>query len=95
MGYVRGIIEGRIPKASLKVANAGSLVFGIPAEGLEETAQLFKLLTEEKVTDPVSGESAPVIFDWGISQTTLEDVFIRTTQEAHHDFYASDTHSTN
>ena len=95
VGYVREVIESRIPNASLKVSNAGSLVFGIPAEDLEETAQLFKLLTEEKVNDPVSGEAAPVIFDWGISQTTLEDVFIRTTQEAHHDFYASDAHSTN
>ncbi|GJD05687.1 ABC transporter A family member 8 [Galdieria sulphuraria] len=68
---VRSFIEEQYPEAFLDHSLAGSIIFWLPRN--ISIASVFELM--EKVKDELS------IQDWGISQSTLEDVFISVTRD--------------
>lgn len=69
---VRTAVQGLIPSATLEDASAGALAFQIPSEGMGSLADLVRRLE--------AGEVAGVR-EWGISQSTLEDVFLKIIRE--------------
>lgn len=68
---VRLFIEQQYPDAILDHSLAGSVIFWLPRN--VSIASVFE--TMEKVKDELS------IQDWGISQSTLEDIFISVTRD--------------
>jgi len=64
---VEEVIPQILPKATLKSSFNGNFVFLIPLEGLQ-VSRIFEELEARK--------AELAIADWGISQSTLEDVFL-------------------
>jgi ABC-type multidrug transport system ATPase subunit len=71
---VRQFFSKNAPSMSLVSDNAGNLTFAAAADDLDTFVHICELLEDEK-TRPEH------VRDWGVSQTTLEDVFIRVTEE--------------
>lgn len=70
---VKAEIRRMLPGAQLVQENAGSLVYGLPDVDPDgATARFFKFLQSQ------SGE---LINDWGIHNTSLEDVFVSITRK--------------
>jgi len=64
-------VLSHLPHGKLEDAAAGSLTFSLPPEFNGEIPNFFA---------QVEKEEGNLIHDWGISQTTLEDVFLRLTR---------------
>jgi ABC-type multidrug transport system ATPase subunit len=74
------IMNELLPEASLQTSNAGYLVFSLDTHDLDKSAQAFAALRTATYEDAGSQMELPLINDWGIANTTLEDVFIQTTR---------------
>lgn len=59
--------------AKQEAANAGSLSFAIPSSGCKPLVEFLKVLEKMEL------ESPPLVLDWGVSHTTLEEVFLNIT----------------
>jgi len=70
---VQVYIKELLPKAKLRSAFNGSFVYLVPVEGLE-VSKLFENLESNKNELGIS--------DWGISEPTLEDVFMEVVEAA-------------
>ena len=55
-------------------AHGGSLVLSVPVQDLDTCGRLFDYLQNETYFNGV--DRSKVILQWGISNTTLEDVFL-------------------
>jgi ABC-type multidrug transport system ATPase subunit len=77
-------IKRVIPSVSLVDQSAGSLVLSISHDNLNEIVRLFEIL-EAPVENTEGSEIAELITDWGLSQTTLEEVFCRVTAKKESD----------
>jgi len=66
-------IKNLLPKADLKSCFNGSFVYLVPTEGLE-VSKVFEELESKREELAIS--------DWGISQATLEDVFMEIVESA-------------
>eukprot|EP01094_Clydonella_sp_ATCC50884_P019175 TRINITY_DN3690_c0_g1_i1.p1 TRINITY_DN3690_c0_g1~~TRINITY_DN3690_c0_g1_i1.p1 ORF type:complete len:938 (+),score=222.20 TRINITY_DN3690_c0_g1_i1:144-2957(+) len=70
---VKQEVKRMLPGAQLVQENAGSLVYGLPDVDPDgTTARFFEYLQEQ---------SGKLINDWGIHNTTLEDVFVSITRK--------------
>lgn len=72
-------VHHTIPESTLLTRNANSLVYGIPASCLEQHADAFASLQTRSVT-LTDGTELPLVLDWSIANSSLEDVFIQTTR---------------
>ena len=68
---VLAVLKGQFPVANVISQSGDSLVIGLPRGDLETMQRLFKQLE--------SGELRTIATDWGIANTTLEDVFLAVT----------------
>lgn len=66
----------KIPSASLLDDSGGSLVFSIPVMRIQELNAFFKIL-ENKDHDEQAKTLKRIVADWGLSHTTLEEVFMK------------------
>mmetsp|Transcript_9738 Transcript_9738/g.39585 ORF Transcript_9738/g.39585 Transcript_9738/m.39585 type:complete len:910 (-) Transcript_9738:2726-5455(-) len=78
---VINMMHDLLPEATLQTSNAGNLVFSLDTRDLDKSAKAFAELRSATYEDAGSQMELPLINDWGIANTTLEDVFIQTTHE--------------
>ena len=64
-----------LPAARLTDVAAGAMTYDIPRDKTELVPELFRWIE--------AGADGIAIIDWGISQTTLEEVFIQLAKRAH------------
>jgi len=69
---VKADVLARLPALQLEDDSAGALIFQVPAAAIGELPDLVKYL---------DGGGNGLVREWGISQTTLEDVFLRIIRE--------------
>lgn len=77
-------VSGFIPEAHLDAENSGLLSYSLPRVRVQQLSKFFKWLEEVSAKRLPTGELAPggsdaLVKDFGLSQTTLEEVFIRLT----------------
>jgi len=70
---VKKIVIERVPEAILEDDSAGSLIYQLPANAMHRIPEFVKFL---------ENSGAQLIAQWGISQTTLEEVFLKLIREA-------------
>ena len=73
---IKAQVRSIVPSAIVIAESGSSVIFGINADDYREIIPLFKFLEE-------SDKEAADFVDWGISQTTLEDVFLKVTREVY------------
>jgi ABC-type multidrug transport system ATPase subunit len=80
---LRQMIQKHIPDANEASNNAGSVIYTIVPEKIGELSDLLETIEDhcEETT-----EEKRIIRDWGISHTTLEEVYLKVTHEEFHDF---------
>jgi ABC-type multidrug transport system ATPase subunit len=77
---VRELMQEIIPSSTLVDESGGSLIFSVPISKITEISPMFKLIQKDSViTNPRINELQDLIIDCGISQTTLEEVFMKVT----------------
>lgn len=81
-------IQKLLPSAMLIDESGGSLVFGIGMKNMEELGVFFKIMENDEDHDfGEKGEGNEIsefkkeIKDWGLSHTTLEEVFMKVTNK--------------
>lgn len=70
---VKNIIQGLIPNAKLEDDSAGALIYQFPAGSTSAIPAFVQWLEQEK---------DGLVKSWGISQSTLEEVFLKLIREA-------------
>jgi len=73
---LKGLVQHMIPGAELIAESGGFFVYGIQTQNIPLTVPFFKLIEDNK-SDPNF-----IVKDWGMSQTTLEEVFLKVTKKA-------------
>lgn len=69
-----------IPSSNLVDESGGSLIFSVPISKITEISPMFKLVQKGSVIiNSKLNELQDLIIDCGISQTTLEEVFMKVT----------------
>jgi len=76
---VKQQVQSYLPQSSLIAESGGSLVFGVNASSHHTLVPLFRYLEEEEQ----KGAHESIVKDWGISQTSLEDVFLKVTRQVY------------
>ncbi len=71
---VKSYVKRILPNSELSEDNNGNFTFKVPMEGLK-VSDLFDQIESQKQQLSIS--------DWGISQCTLEDVFLRVVKKYH------------
>lgn len=77
-------IQKLLPNAMLIDESGGSLVFGIGMKNMEELGVFFKIMENDDDHDFEGNEISEFkkeIKDWGLSHTTLEEVFMKVTNK--------------
>jgi hypothetical protein len=69
---VKSAMQELIPSAELEDDSAGALAFQIPTEDMGSLPGLVKKLENKEIVG---------VREWGISQSTLEDVFLKVIRE--------------
>jgi len=77
-GTVKKLMGLKIPSAKIVDESGGSLMFSIPSTQIKELQSFFKVI-EDKDKDEASAKLKDLIHDWGLSNTTLEEVFMKVT----------------
>lgn len=72
------MIKHIIPSATVIDCSGGSIMFGISLDHLNEMVEFVKIMESEK-----DNQLKNLIEDWGLSLTTLEEVFMRVTGKKH------------
>eukprot|EP01016_Furgasonia_blochmanni_P001456 TRINITY_DN10565_c0_g1_i1.p1 TRINITY_DN10565_c0_g1~~TRINITY_DN10565_c0_g1_i1.p1 ORF type:complete len:454 (+),score=146.91 TRINITY_DN10565_c0_g1_i1:59-1363(+) len=78
---VKALILMCIPPAKLLDQRAGSLIVGVPTTCLTELNEFFELM-EGKPKDQEWTRLKELVKDWGLSNTTLEEVFMEVTRKS-------------
>ena len=74
---VKQRVSEYLPDATLIAESGTSLVFGVNTDDYETLVPFFRFLEQEE------NRENTIIRDWGISQTSLEDVFLKVTREVY------------
>jgi ABC-type multidrug transport system ATPase subunit len=75
---VKAMVHQLAPDAKVLSENAGNLIFNIPFGQEKKLANIFQFVEKDLQED----ESDRLVKDWGISHTTLEEVYLKVTNEA-------------
>jgi len=71
---LKQMIGKMLPEAQIFAENAGSLIYGLPDKfDDDKVARFFTYMQDLDKDDRLAR-------DWGVSNTTLEDVFLRVTR---------------
>lgn len=70
-----------IPSGRILDCSGGSILVGVPIVKVEELKQFFKIM-ENKITTTEALQFKGRVKDWGLSNTTLEEVFMKITHTA-------------
>jgi len=73
------IVRDKIPSARLLDDSGGSLVFSIPVLRIQELQTFFMIIENKDDEDAQSKRLKALVSDWGLSHTTLEEVFMKVT----------------
>eukprot|EP01016_Furgasonia_blochmanni_P039228 TRINITY_DN4844_c0_g3_i5.p1 TRINITY_DN4844_c0_g3~~TRINITY_DN4844_c0_g3_i5.p1 ORF type:complete len:272 (-),score=35.08 TRINITY_DN4844_c0_g3_i5:61-876(-) len=76
---VRDLIARKIPSSKVIDIRAGSLIISVPMDNLTSLYAFFMSM-EEKEVDPEWARLRFLVKDWGLSNTTLEEVFMQVTR---------------
>ncbi|KAF9992881.1 ATP-binding cassette sub- A member 1 [Entomortierella chlamydospora] len=82
--FVKSQIESRVPDCILKDDSAGALLYQFPPTSMSSIPRLVEWLENNGVT---STNVHPLIQGYGISQTSLEEVFLKLIRDANPDGY--------
>ena len=75
-------IKNHIPSAILIDESGGSVVFGVSIENMKDLGIFFKIMENEEIeNEKECKEFKESIKDWGLSHTTLEEVFMKVTNK--------------
>ncbi|KAK3826132.1 MAG: hypothetical protein J3Q66DRAFT_309581 [Benniella sp.] len=77
--YVKSIIESKVPDCILKDDSAGALLYQFPPTSMSSIPRLVQWLE--------GGDAQPLIHGYGISQTSLEEVFLKLIRDANPEGY--------
>jgi len=75
---VKQLMRQKIPSAKVIDESGGSLMFSIPSIKIKELQAFFRVI-ENKDSDEVANRLRELTHDWGLSNTTLEEVFMKVT----------------
>ena len=79
---ITNFITKYIPSSILIDESGGSLVFGIGIENMKDLGFFFKIMENEvDENDKEINDFKKSIKDWGLSHTTLEEVFMKVTNK--------------
>eukprot|EP01114_Cavostelium_apophysatum_P014827 TRINITY_DN3937_c0_g1_i2.p1 TRINITY_DN3937_c0_g1~~TRINITY_DN3937_c0_g1_i2.p1 ORF type:complete len:862 (+),score=239.32 TRINITY_DN3937_c0_g1_i2:158-2743(+) len=73
---LRNMVTSMLPEALLIAESGGFFVFGVQTKDMSRVIPFFQFIEQNKA-DPNF-----VVKDWGMSQTTLEEVFLKVTKAA-------------
>jgi len=68
------LVAKYLPGSELVAASGGNLVYGVLTTSLAQIIPFFQYIEQHK------GDDSFIIKDWGLSQTTLEEVFLKVTR---------------
>jgi len=71
---LKAMVSKAIPGAELIAATGGNLIYGILTQNLKQVVPFFQYIEQN------SSRKDFIIKDWGMSQTTLEEVFLKVTR---------------
>jgi len=71
---IKQIVEERVRGCELVASTGGNLVYGVPTSSLSQLIPFFQFIEDNK------SQEGFIIKDWGMSQTTLEEVFLKVTR---------------
>jgi hypothetical protein len=89
---VKAKIAKMLPDSVLNVESSGNLSYTLPTTRLDMLQKFFLFLEAESDVSSqglITNKNPGIIQDWGISQTSLEEVFLRLTHGDSHTFAAS------
>lgn len=87
MTTVKESVSRLMPGAQLVDDSAGSLSYSLPRAATDQLVPMFRWLESEGA----KANDVPLLTDWGLSQTTLEEVFIRLSRKEEEEFNVSKT----
>ncbi|KAL9657561.1 hypothetical protein ABK040_000988 [Willaertia magna] len=70
------LVLTNIPDAKIVSQDAGNYIFNVPKEQTNELGELLSIIERMK------SSSKSMLKDWGITQTTLEEVYLKVTKKA-------------
>jgi len=79
---LKDLINKTVPGSELIAESGTSLVYGIKTSNLDKVVPFFVYMEDHK------DDKGFIIKDWGISQTTLEEVFLKVTHETGEQHFA-------
>eukprot|EP01101_Sappina_pedata_P007548 TRINITY_DN4021_c0_g1_i1.p1 TRINITY_DN4021_c0_g1~~TRINITY_DN4021_c0_g1_i1.p1 ORF type:complete len:542 (+),score=151.80 TRINITY_DN4021_c0_g1_i1:1123-2748(+) len=71
---VKHMVKSKLPNSNVLAENGTRLTFGVPLECIALLSPFFRFLE----TDPTA---VSIIREWGVSHTTLEEVFMKVTKK--------------
>ena len=77
METIKSAVVEFVPHANLIAENGLTLVYGISVADYQQLVPFFRYLEQEEQ------QQNPKVRDWGISQTSLEDVFLKVTRQVY------------
>jgi ABC-type multidrug transport system ATPase subunit len=75
---LKDILKEILPSSIIIDESGGNLVFGVPLNKLPELNHFFKVM-EGKVSHRHANKLKEMVKNWGVSQSTLEEVFMKVT----------------
>eukprot|EP00835_Amoeboradix_gromovi_P000816 NODE_30_length_32972_cov_0.541052.p19 type:complete len:119 gc:universal NODE_30_length_32972_cov_0.541052:738-382(-) len=76
VNIVKLFVQKHLPEAMLEDDAAGSLLYQLPTSVTNRLGQFVKILEEADLGESSELEKG-VVANWGVSQTTLEEVFLK------------------
>jgi ABC-type multidrug transport system ATPase subunit len=80
VSYVSAKIQQIVPSAKIFDESGGSILVTVPLDSLKELKNFFKIMESKYIDDDVV-EFKNKIKDWGLSHSTLEEVFMKVTNK--------------
>jgi len=74
MEQIKALVSNTVPGIILSNEAAGSLIYTVPNNRIEEITTLLRVIEQE----------ARMLKDWSISHSTLEEVFLKLTKESNY-----------
>ena len=89
------LVNQHVPNAKVVSQSAGNFIFNIAKEQLTELGFLISILeqltNENNANTTNTNSHGNIIKDWGISQTTLEEVYLKVTQKSEFSYKNEET----
>ena len=84
---VISLVRNYVPDCKLVSQGAGNYIFNVPKESITELGQLISYIEELTAK---KDNTEVLLKDWGISQTTLEEVYLKVTKKSEFGYKTSE-----